>query len=354
MEQRVPESEPRAFTVVTEVLHNTRCVLLTVLGSEAATAEVRLRLGAGRAVALVEVNGTSWTCLLPKNMIWGQTGQLLRSADHVALRLAIEPFGPCESVLLQGKAREAPEAVVPRLQQANNSLMCRACNGVAFVSGAPFARVLRLPSAYWQELAELWGCHTETFEAAPNKEIAIEKGVLYVGASHFVVHGSHTDGLVRGADERLRCRKCGAAAGRQTRGGPVALFFHAVTDGRGLWSNCTQQKRLARQVFEISRGSGDMRFFAGVQGPIKLSISLVNWDSTIAVKEGAQPEPVLKVRYGEVASAPPAEGEDELGKVVVLDWEEQEVRLMWDALQENRSKFLAASVAGKEGSFLWL
>ena len=344
-----------AFVVVSEVLHNTRSVLLWIVGRDA-LADVKLRLDAARSLALVEVNGTLWPCRVPKNLVWTQSVQLTRAADHVALRLAIEPFGPCESVLLQGKAREAPEVVMPRLQQANNDLQCRACRAATFVTGAPFARVLRLPSAFWQELAELWGCHTETFVAAPNKELVIERGSLYIGDTHLLLHPSHVSSiaLVCAPDtqRRLRCGKCGAVVGRKTRDGSLAIYFHSVTDGRGLWGGCTLQKRLARQIFELSRGSGDMRFVCNGAGGRALSLVLLNWDSTMAVEPGAQPEPVLKVRFEAAASG--AAGEDDLGRVVPLDWDEPETMHVWQALEENRQRHLPPSLAGLNTSFLWL
>jgi hypothetical protein len=43
-----------------------------------------------------------------------------------------------------------------------------------------FDKVLRLPSSYWQELAELWGCHTESFAAAPNK-VCVSCGDRFCG-----------------------------------------------------------------------------------------------------------------------------------------------------------------------------
>jgi hypothetical protein len=125
--------------ITVEVLHNTRSAQIVVIGARDAP---KLRLDPDRCVGIVEVGSSSWSCCLPKSVQWTHPVQLIHSTDHFSLRLTLEPFGPCDSVLLQNKAREAQDALVmPRLQQANNQLICRLCGKAAFVSGAPFSKV---------------------------------------------------------------------------------------------------------------------------------------------------------------------------------------------------------------------
>jgi hypothetical protein len=126
-------------SVTLEVLHNTRSVQIFVFPAIAAP---KLRLDREKQLAVVEIGSKSFTFVLPKNVQYGTSVQMLKSEDHVLLRLALEPFGPCDSVLLQSKMREAPESVMPNLQQANNRLMCRLCEKVAFVEGSPFSKVM--------------------------------------------------------------------------------------------------------------------------------------------------------------------------------------------------------------------
>lgn len=126
-----------------EVLHNTRSVHIYIIPGNVIP---KLRLDSHRCLAIVEVGAQSWTCVLPKNVLWSQPVQMISAADHVTLRLALEPFGPTESVLLQSKLREASESVMPKLQQANNRLMCRLCGQVAIIDGSPFSKVCFLLS----------------------------------------------------------------------------------------------------------------------------------------------------------------------------------------------------------------
>ena len=126
--------------VTVEVLHNTRSVQIFLINFNGAVAP-KLRLEQSTCLAIVEAGSFSWTCLLPKNVMWSHPVQLIQGGDHAVLRLALEPFGPCESVLLQSKSREAPESVVPKLQQANNQLKCRLCEKVTFIEGSPFSKV---------------------------------------------------------------------------------------------------------------------------------------------------------------------------------------------------------------------
>jgi hypothetical protein len=130
--------ESTEFLVTLEVLHNTRSVQVLVIPGNV---DPKLRLDKDRHLAIIEVGTKSWTCVLPKNILWTQAVQVVRDVDHVSLRMTLEPFGPCESVLLQSKSREAPESVMPTLQHANNTLTCKSCGKIAIVSDSPFCKV---------------------------------------------------------------------------------------------------------------------------------------------------------------------------------------------------------------------
>ncbi len=207
-------------------------------------------------------------------------------------------------------------------------------------------KVLRLPSVCWQELAELWGCHTEHFEAAPNKAIEIESGILYIANAHAVVHNSHVKNVTRSSGECLRCSGCLGVVGRS---GPTsaALYFDCLTDERGLWSQCTQSKRLARALVDRSSSSGELRFIV----PGQMTIVVVNSDTTMSVTERKHPEPVVKVRFSQIVDAVL---EDDMGKAPCLDeWSQDDCKCILSALIENQ-RHLPSALVALSMSFLWL
>jgi hypothetical protein len=237
-------------------------------------------------------------------------------------------------------------AELPRLQQVNNNIACRAC-GQEFVTGAPFNRVLRLPSAYWQELAELWGCHTERFEAAPNEPIVIKPGDFYLGPSFMALHASHVKHVTEMTQNRLQCQKCQVLIGRRGEQGPTEyrLHLHAVDNGRGIWNDCTACARLAGELVELANGAGEHRFVTRTN----LRFVCINWDTVVATEPMADPRPILKLTFGDE--------DDDLGGWIKLSWNEDECNLFARELEENRARFLAPSlskVAGRKLSFVWM
>jgi hypothetical protein len=208
-------------------------------------------------------------------------------------------------------------------------------------------QVLRLPSACWQELAELWGCHTETFAAAPNKPIVIEPGIMYIANSHAVIHTSHTQNLTK-ANGFLSCAKCASVVGRGTGKSTAALFFDCLTDERGLWGQFTHEKRLARDLVERGGSSGDVRFLS-VKG-VRYMIILVNSDTTFAVAEMTNPEASVKLRFMRVEEEI---AEDEMGKITLLDWDSSDSALALRILQSNQ-KYLPPSLVTLNMTFMWL
>ena len=86
-------------SVVVEVLHNVRTVLVTI---QNCPVDVKLRLDATRLEAHVELGPAgTWVCALPKAVRWEQPAvQYTRGSDHQALRIAMEPLGPHETALL--------------------------------------------------------------------------------------------------------------------------------------------------------------------------------------------------------------------------------------------------------------
>lgn len=346
------ESDERmSARVVTEVLQNTRSVTLTVLGLSEHQS-VRLRLDPANGRALVELGSVEslWPCLLPESVDWSAAVQVSNGVDHTCLRIAMRPLGPTESVLL-GPQAALLGTELPRLQQVNNNVVCRAC-GQQFVTGAPFNRVLRLPSAYWQELAELWGCHTERFEAAPNEAIVIKPGDFYLGPSFMAVHASHVKHVTELSDGRLRCEKCNVFIGRRaeqqgksTIPADLRLHLHAVDNGRGLWNDRTACARLAAELVELANGSGEHRFVTRTN----LRFVCMNWETVLAVEPMVAPRPILKLTFGDE--------DDELGGWIQLSWNEDECILFARELEENRKRWLAPSLsdlAGRKFSFVWM
>jgi hypothetical protein len=226
------------------------------------------------------------------------------------------------------------------VQQVNNHIVCRSCQAI-FVDGAPFERVLRLPSTYWQELAELWGCHTEKFEAAPNQPITTRPGVFYLGDTFVGLHSRHVKGVSSDAAGHLACSSCHEPVGYL--GAPPAsyLYLHAIDNGRGLWMDRTLCSRLASVLLDTSRGSGERRFVVPATG---LRLVLLNWDTGMAVESGAAVRPVLKLRYS-VGEAKEEEGDDFGGWTPMRDWNAAEGEVFRRQLESNRQRFVPASLA---------
>lgn len=271
-------------TASCEVHINTRAVVLTVTALPSPSAVVRLHLDPPtRTAELYTFENADaarplgrWAALLPTSTDWNAGASLRRESDYASIRLSLVALGPYDSMLLQDRVREASTAL-PRLQQLNNRLSCRACGGAAIVAGDSFDRALRLPSSSWMELAELWGCHTETFAAAPNRELVIAPRMCYLGDAHLVVHASHVAQARVDSRRRYRCAQCAALLGSATRAdGAAMLYFEALTDGRSLFSAWSVERRLARQLFELAQGSGALRFHCASQ---QLYMVLLNWDT---------------------------------------------------------------------------
>lgn len=346
--------------VTTEVQLNTRCVLLTVLDGNV---DVKLRLDAVRGTAWVHCYrlGDSvghWGCAMPKDIDWKGVVTMEKGKDCVVVRLPLMAIGPTQSVLLLGRSREnGPLAEgLPRVQQVNNRLECRSCHA-ALIEAGSFDRVLRLPSSLWMELAELWGCHTESFAAAPNKDLVVAPRAFYFGDAHAVVHPSH---LVAGATKvdgggggRIACTQCEASVGMKNtaRGGGIIIFMDALSDGRPFFEQWSLERRLAWQLFDLSQGSGVWRFHCVTEN---LYVVLVNWDTEVAVKEHVVPASVLKVRFW--TTQVPLE-DDGAGPWTELDWTETEGRHLLACLKQHADKYLAPSLSimGQQHiSFLWM
>lgn len=290
-----------------------------------------------------------WTARLPADTDWASTSISTTAAvDHVTIRIPLAELGPHQSVLLVDRHREAPlRGHLPSLQHVNNRFSCRACGAPVVTSGS-FDRVLRLPSAQWQELAELWGCHTETFAAAPNRELVMERGTCYMGDYHVVVHAAHVVATAVRQDQRqrVRCAGCSVSLGVRRRDGSVLLHFDSITDERVLFASWTLERRLARQLFEISQGSGALRFQCGT-----LRMVLINWDTELAVLQDTAPAAILTVRYYVVGAG---ETDAEFDGVPV-DWDEREAQGVYAALAANRARYIAPSVGAQlSQSFLWM
>ena len=341
-----------SLSVLLEVHNNTRSVFLNARHPLGAEVKMRLDKNNNRAIldfCDAESNRIvrSWCCALPKNVDWTEKPQLVRKdSEYSSIRLALSQLGPHDSVLLVSKEREA-YTDVPRLQQLNNVMKCRKCLGV-LVDGSPFTNVARLPSVYWAELAELWGCHSSTFAAAPKKEMDILKGTCYVGDVYAVLNNADVrQSNIKKMAGKMVCNGCGSVLGFARSNDSLSLYFHAVTDERGLWKQSTLEKRLGRQLFDLSQGNGVLRYYCA---KVKLAVVLVNWDTAVSVDENVVPQAVLKVRYfvGDIAA------NDETGDYAQIDWDETEAQTVLQALNNHAVYFDMAKEMKEKISFLWM
>lgn len=170
--------------------------------------------------------------------------------------------------------------------------------------------------------------------------------MLYIANSHAVVHSTHASNLVKSEGGLLHCSGCSGVVGR-SGASSCALYFDCLTDGRGLWSQFSRVKRLARDVVDRASSSGELRFCSA---PGNLLLVVVNTDTTLGTASGGRAEPVVKLRFSE-AGTQAGETEDELGPIAALDWSVEDALLVWEELRRNQ-KFLPPSMRALNMSFL--
>lgn len=255
-------------------------------------------------------------------------------------------------------------------------LFCRRCLGPLL--SRPLLKSSRLPSLHWQNLAELWGCHTDTFAQAPKSAPPLAADTLHVADSHGEVRVDLTQAqALRKRPEppagAAGCSKCNHLLGFWTRQGEGVAFYWDTVVAKGIegivqkeeedsllfrwiWNDWDCAKRLSRQLVEAAQAKGTMRFHC----PGGYGVTLLNWNTMMSVEERKQATPVARVRYEMLKEDSAAFGvEDEMGVIGRPDWDRDDSLKLLEALENNRKRYIPESLGSIPGSnfkfsFLWL